>query len=225
MKGIVTVVDKAAGTDGEPAFFDPESIGPVNKVIGFFKRFGLLIFLSALLLSGLVLGALNTAGSGEEALTAADRFMLPSLDPDSGCTPASVFGGSFSVSFVFAAALFFLALTPSGLPAIPALIFYRGYEYGVLSGVLCADGLSGIGFFLSVILAGAFLSSLALIYFSQYCLSSSLTMLLAVFGRADSGALLRDRFRELVTNGAYATIIITFASLTDTVLWFIIARR
>ncbi len=193
-----------------------------ERLVCFVRQYGIMLFLVAVLLSGFVCGAVRSS-SGAAQLTGVDKFLI-TLPSSGDKTPVMVFADSFSVTFVFAAALCFLALTPAGLPAIPALMFFRGFEFGLFSGVLCgAYGFSGLAYFISVVLAGAFLSSLALVYISQYCLGCSASMLLAVLGRA-AGLPLRERFRELLINGAYSIMIVVFSSLTDTLLYFLIGR-
>lgn len=200
---------------------------PLGKRISeFLRQYGAILLLIALLLGGMVTGAVRTTADPARPLGTADRFFISMPQTNAGKTPVMIFADTFSVSFIFAAALCFFALTPSGLPAVPAVIFFRGFEYGVFVGRLCVEyGFKGLGYFLTVIFAGAFLSSLSLIYYSQYCLQCSLFMLLAIFGHVDTGAYsLRSRFRELALNGAYSLLALVFASLTDTLLFFLIGR-
>ncbi len=195
-----------------------------ERLASFFRQYGMMLFFVIVLLSGFVCGAVRSVSGGSPDVSGLHGFLL-TLPEKSPKTPVMFFADSFSVSFVFTAALCFLALTPAGLPGIPALIFFRGYEFGVFSGVLCtAYGFSGLAYFVSVVLAGAFLSSIALVYLSQYSVGCSFSMLLAIAGHTTGAFTLRERFKELLINGAYALMIVVFSSLTDTLLYFLIGR-
>lgn len=197
----------------------PEQQTFSSRAAAFIRSYGLLIFFTAVMLSGLVLGVVKGDVPGK-----ADKLFLPLPTVYEELAPLAVFADSFSSSFIFSAALCFLALTPAGLPAIPALVFFRGYELGILSGYLCLQyGFSGFAYFISVILAGGFLSSLALLYLSQYCIGCSAYIMLALAGHL-SDKPMRDRFRELLVNVAYSLIMLVFASLTDTLLYCLIGR-
>ncbi len=197
-----------------------------ERLKSFFRRYGAAVFFLAVLLSGFVVGAVRSTSGTGQSLSLADRFLLSLPYSMSVRSPAMVFADSFCVSFIFAASLCFLALTPSGIAAIPAVIFFRGFEYGILAGHLCtAYGFKGLAYFVSVVFAGAFLSSLAFVYVSQYCMGCSLYMLLALFGNLVNGNnTLRTMFRELVLNVSYSLILIVLASLTDTLLFILIGR-
>ena len=198
---------------------------PLSKrIASFFRTYGLALLMIIMLLSGLCFGALRSTSDGGFYLTGAERFLITLPSAQEGKTPVMIFADSFSVSFIFTAALLFLAVTPSGLPGIPALMFFRGVELGVMAGVFCRScGFTGLAYFVSVVLSGAFLSSLALVYFSQYCIGFSASMLLAAIGSRMPDAL-KGRLRELLMNGAYALLLIAFASVTDTLLYFLIGR-
>lgn len=198
----------------------------LKRLREFFKQYGLMLILTCILLMGVAFGIFRTVSESGSSMTVADKFLSFVPDGEKSKTPVMIFADSFSVSFIFAAALCFFALTPSGIPAIPAVIFFRGYEFGIAAGSLCLkSGFSGMAYYISVILAGEFLSSIALLYYSQYALSCAASMLLAVFGQTAHGERsLRERFKELIMNGAYCLILVAFASLTDTVLYLLIGR-
>lgn len=220
MKSIVIALPQPSvnvDVESEP----PRPIG--ERISSFLRRYGAALFFLILLISGMIVGAVRTS-SAQAMPGKMDEFFASLPVTFEKKTPIAVFSDSFSASFIFAAALCFLALTPAGLPAIPALVFFRGYEYGVVSGCLCVQyGFRGLAYFLSVMLAGSFLASLSLVYLSQFCLQCSGAMLLAAAGHA-GGRALRDKFRDLIMNAAYAIILIVFASLTDTVLYLLIGR-
>ncbi len=201
-----------------------ETISLKYRLKMFFRQYGLVIFFLVLIISGMILGTINTVSSAPEKLNNTDKLFLSVPISFVKKTPFSVFADSFSASFVCVAALCFFSLSPAGIPAIPVLVFFKGYEYGVFAGYLCiSQGFSGLAYFLSTAFAGIFLSSLAIIYFAQYCIGFSFSILLAVIG-GDSAVPLKKKLVQLFLNGAYSLIIIVFSSLTDTLLYFIIGK-
>ena len=218
MKSIVIALPQPAPEETQTI-----RLSPIQRLGGSVRRYGVAITITLFLLSGLVFGAVRSSRAGF-SVSGVDRFLIMLPETLEGKTPVMVFADSFSVSFLFAAALCFLALTPSGIAAVPALVFFKGYELGVMCGALCSvSGFTGLAYYISVVFAGAFLSSLAVIYFSQYCIEFSFSILLAIFGHS-FGCSLREKLRGLVLNGSYSLIMLVFASLTDTLLYNMIGR-
>ena len=216
MKGIVIALPQPEKQEDKPPLR--------TRLALFFGKYGMMMFFVAVLISGVVFGAVHTVSDGSNALGKAERIFSSLPLTFEKKQPIAVFADSFSAAFIFTAALCFLALTPAGLPSIPAVVFFRGYEYGVFSCCLCkVYGFKGLAYYISVALSGTFLSAMALVYLSQYCIGCSASMMLAVSGRSPVTPL-KERFGELMLHGAYSLIIIVFASLTDTLLYFLIGR-
>lgn len=225
MKSIVIALPQPEHDEPQlepPYYTEPHS----SRFALFLRRYGMVVLFTALLLAGMVFGAVRAAPLGESALNGVDRFLLTLPGSSAQRAPLTVFADSFCVSFLFLFALCFFSLSPFGAALIPAVVFFRGYEHGLMCGVLCAEyEFAGLAYYISVVLAGAFLSSLALVYLSQYGVVFSGSMLLAIFDNISfGGRTLRARSRELIMNAAYSLIVTACASLADTALYFLIGR-
>lgn len=190
----------------------------------YFQRYGMLTLFIVILFSGMIFGAVKAGMASSEVLNRIDSMFSGFLNLRSSQTPARTFLNSFTVSFVFMAVLYFSSLSPLGIFFIPAVMFFRGFEYGISSGFLCVSyGLKGLSYYITVILLGAFISSMALMYSSQYCIDFSVSMLFSMFGKGTSdGVVLKSKLGEMTLNCAYMMIIIIFASLLDTGLYYLV---
>lgn len=190
----------------------------------FFKRYGLISFFIAVLFAGMIFGAVKAGVADSSLLDKLNSLFSGNLSVREEQTLARTFINSFGTSFMFLAVCFCLSLSPFGIIAVPMVLFFRGFGYGISSGFLCITyGFKGLVYYIFVMLVGAFISSLALVYASQYCFDFSKTLLFSIFGRQYSEADgLRARLASLVLNCSYMIILIIFASLIDTGLYYVV---
>ena len=190
----------------------------------YIKKYGLISFFVFLLLAGIVSGA-SYCGAHDNALT--DKVIKYIMDRNlmrDDPSVIGVFADSFTISFVFAAVCVLMSLSPFGVITIPTVIFARGFYCGVISGYLCVTyGIKGLWYYICVVLIGAFLSSLALVYISQYCMNFSASIVKEIFHKSQyKYVALRDKLFEVILNTSFMIILIGFASLADTVLFFLV---
>lgn len=123
-----------------------------------------LVFFSAFLIAGMVLGALVARNADFAALSKLDFLFYSNFKTRAVQPFYSVFSASFASSFLFIAFCFLCGLSMWGLFIIPAALVFRGFGLGLTSGYLYASyGVSGILFNLAVIMPGAFICCLALL--------------------------------------------------------------
>ncbi len=218
MKSIVLAVNPNESV--KPGRF--ESVKAV--ITYFFKRYGLISFFIFLLLSGMVTGASCAGIKNDEMIGKVLQKVTEHILIENDSAAISVFADSFTFSFVFAAAMLIMSLSPFGILIIPLIVFSRGFYCGIVSGHLCVTyGLRGLAYYIFVMLIGTFLSSLALVYISQYCLDFSVSVFREIFCKNNYVVeALRNKLGEMLLNISYMLILIGFASLADTVLYFII---
>ncbi len=218
MKSIVLAVP-------QPKFSHaPKRYSPFKSNVKlFFKRYGIIAFFITLLFAGMIFGSIKAGTASSGSLEKFASFFSDTLNFGKNQTPMKTFVNSFTVSFVFAAVLFVLSMSPLGVIFIPVIMTIRGFEYGITSGYLCITyGLKGLAYYITVILLGAFISSLALVYVSQYCIDFSLSLMFSILGkRTTDGVTLKDKLSEMTLNYAYMIILIVFASLVDTGLYYL----
>lgn len=219
MKSIVVAVPQSKFSC-TPRVYSPLK----SKINYFFVRYGSVIFFISVLFAGMIFGAVKAGSANEDLLSKLDIIFSGSITLDGGETPAKTFIDSFGTSFMFLALLFCLSLSPLGIAGIPLAMFFRGFGYGISSGYLCITyGFKGLIYYIFVLLVGAFISSLALVYASQYCLNFSVSILYSIVGRhIPDGMTLRAKLGVLLLNCAYTIILIICASLVDTGLYYLI---
>lgn len=190
----------------------------------YLKRYGLISFFIFLLLSGMVMGASYSGANHNELTDKVIKFIMEHILVRDDSSVIGVFADSFTLSFVFAAAMVIMSLSPFGIITIPVIILARGFYCGLISGYLCVTyGLKGLGYYICVVLIGTFLSSLALVYISQCCLDFSASIFKEIFHRSQYKYVsLRDKLGVVMVNTSFMIVLIGFASLTDTVLFFFI---
>ncbi len=195
-----------------------------SNLIYFFKRYGMVTFFIAVLFVGMILGAVKAGSANEELLDKIDVLFSGSISIRGDQTPAGTFINSFGTSFLFLALIYCFSMSPLGIIAIPLVMLFRGFGYGISSGFLCLTyGIKGLFYYILVMLIGAFISSLSLVYASQYCMDFSVSMLLSILGRPTfDGRGLKSKMSTLTLNCAYMIILIVFASLVDTGLYYLI---
>lgn len=195
-----------------------------SNITYFIKRYGLITFFIIMLFAGMITGAVRAGSADESLLDGLDILFSSNIAVRGEQTLAKTFINSFGTSFMFLALFFCLSLSPLGVIAIPLIMFFRGFGYGISSGFLCITyGLKGLVYYIFVMLLGAFISSLALIYASQYCFDFSKSMIVLIFSREGlTSSSLKGKLGTLFLNCSYMIILIIFASLLDTGLYYLI---
>ncbi len=219
MKSIVVSVPQSGFVYRERAY------SPVRSNVSyFFKRYGLIAFFITVLFVGMIFGAIQAGTADSELIDKLNLILTDNVFVKGQDTAAGKFINSFGTSFMFLMVMFVLSLSPFGVAAVPAVIFFRGFGYGVSSGFLCITyGFKGLIYYIFVMLIGAFISSLALIYVSQYCFDFSRNLCCAIFCRASKYSVsMRERLSSLLMSIGYMLLLIIFASLVDTGLYYLI---
>lgn len=219
MKSIVVAVPQSK------FFCTPRVYSPMkSKITYFIRRYGSVAFFIAVLFAGMIFGAVKAGSASDELMSRLDVLFSGSITLENGETPARTFINSFGTSFMFLALLFCLSLSPLGIVGIPLVMFFRGFGYGISSGYLCITyGFKGLIYYIFVLLVGAFVSSLALVYSSQYCIDFSMSVFCSIIGRHIPGGMtLRAKLGILLLNCAYTIILTICASLLDTGLYYLI---
>lgn len=219
MKGIVVSVPQAK------FIYRPSKFSTLkSNIVYFFKRYGMVSFFIVVLFAGMIFGAVKAGSANEDLLNKIDILFSGSISVRGDQTPARTFINSFGTSFMFLALFYCFSMSPLGIIAIPLIMFFRGFGYGISSGFLCLTyGLKGLIYYILVMLIGAFISSLALVYASQYCIDFSASMLFSILGKSTlDGKGLKQKVCTLTLNCSYMIILIIFASLVDTGLYYLI---
>jgi len=190
----------------------------------FIKRYGLISLFISLILCGMVIGASCVGITQDDIIKRIINTIVQHIVVNQDTVIIGVFADSFTLSFVFAASMILMSMSPFGIITIPAIMFARGVYCGVVSGYLCVTyGLKGLAYYICVMLIGTFVSSLALVYISQYCMDFSASVFREIFYKNNYDIEpLRNKLGIMILNTSYMLILIGFSSLADTVLSFLI---
>lgn len=135
-----------------------------TDVTYYLKRYGVLIFLGLALVIGMVFGSLSAGQADEQMVKSLDFLFITNFKARLEQTLFLTFAASLTSYFIFYLIQFLLGLTAWGTVIMPIASFFKGFGTGLCAGYLCgAYGLQGLGFYLLMMLPGAFLSSVALL--------------------------------------------------------------
>lgn len=190
----------------------------------FFRRYGLRVMFTSVLLVGLVAGSVCAQNSGEALLNSLDFLFTTNLDARLAQNAAGTFCACFASDFIFLFSIFLLGLTPWGVFVMPFVVLFKGFGTGLTAGYLFAvQQLGGVGFYLLVLLPGTFLFCISLVMFSSNSFMFSKDMFVYTFGKYPPRQSMRSG-ATLLCSHLMASLIMTFcASLIDTALWTLFA--
>jgi stage II sporulation protein M len=125
----------------------------------------ILVILSIVLLCGMVFGAIFARSAGSAPLEKLDFLFQSNYKARISQPWTTVFMASMASSFVFILCCFLCGLSMWGMFLIPVIPFFRGFGLGFTSGYLyAAYGLKGILFNAVIIIPGAFICILSILF-------------------------------------------------------------
>ena len=212
MKGIVLSLGLPRGRRRMPDF---------RMII---RRHGITLLFAALLLTGLVLGAVYARSADEKSLRSLDFLFTTNLDARLSQGAIGTFCACFASDFIFLLSVYLLGVAAWGIPFIAALLCFKGFGTGVTAGWLCVShGLSGAGFYLLVLLPGTFIFCAVLIAFAVRAFAFSKHAFFYSLSRQTPAASLRDELLRFSSRFLSALSVTSIAALLDTLLWTLFA--
>ena len=157
------------------------------------RRHGTTLLFAALILIGLVLGAVYSKSADKNTLRSLDFLFTTNLESRLSQGAFGTFCACFASDFIFLLAVYLLGIAAWGIPFIAALLCFKGFGTGVTAGWLCVShGLSGAGFYLLVLLPGTFIFCAALIGFAVRAFAFSKHAFFYSLSRQTPASSLRD---------------------------------
>lgn len=190
----------------------------------YLKRYGMRTLFLILLLCGLAGGSVYAQNADTQMLNSLDFLFTTNLDARLSQNAVGTFCACFASDFIFLITIYLLGLAPWGIPLMPLVILFKGFGTGLTAGYLfISNSLSGLGFYLLVLLPGTFLFCIALVLLSTSAFQFSKRMFFCVVSKA----LPKQPLRQGVTvfsSQLMSSLTMTFcAALLDTVLWTLFA--
>ena len=184
-------------------------------IINFSKNYRTIIFLSILLLLGMVLGTISISAVNMDFIYKVDFLFLNDFKERIASSNLEIFTSSLlSLSF-FSLLIEFVTLSFFGALLIPVLIAFKGLGIGMTAGYLyLIYGLKGIAFYILILLPGIFVSSIGLIIFAAESFKFSCKFAKKIFPKSD-GISIWNEFKNYIHKIGCAFVIMLFSSLLD----------
>lgn len=188
------------------------------------RRHGTTLLFAALILIGLVLGAVYSKSADKNTLRSLDFLFTTNLESRLSQGAFGTFCACFASDFIFLLAVYLLGIAAWGIPFIAALLCFKGFGTGVTAGWLCVThGLSGAGFYLLVLLPGTFIFCAALIGFAVRAFAFSKHAFFYSLSRQTPASSLRDDLLRFSSRFFSSLGVTSIAALADTLLWTLFA--
>ncbi len=181
-----------------------------------------LLFLFVFIL-GSVLGSLSFKSTDSGVLEKLDFLFLSDLDSRLEFSAFELFSSSFASSFLFILSAFLLSFTAWGMFALPFLCAFRGYCTGLSSAYMFSYyGITGIGFYILVVLPGTVLFLFAFILSLKEAFSQSVCLSKSYFSSTYDGLLLK-RTKTYLFRNCVILIFAAFSAVIDMILFLLFA--
>lgn len=192
-----------------------KNINKNNQITDFLKNNKLLIFLSMMLITGIIFGALGIKFIKLDTVKKLDFLFATDFSERNSQPKVYTFIASFSSSYIFTLLILITSLSFFGSVTIPIIIFFRGVGLGITSGYLyLIYGLKGIAYHILILLPGIFISSVAILLISSYAIKFSIKFASKITPKPTEDRLW-PKLTEYFKKCSYLSIILIFSSVVD----------
>lgn len=190
------------------------------------NRYGIQSAFAAAFLIGLVVGAAAGRGFSQEIFEKLDLLFITNIDARMEMGVFDIFISCFVSYFLFIFCVFLSALSVWGFTTVPLLSALKGFTVGLSSAFIFSQyQLSGIGFYILVVLPGTVLFLFALIRYATRGFRMSLRfMRLSMFGN-DNEPELRKHLKLFIKHTMFALLSVGACAVTDLILWILFANK
>lgn len=187
-----------------------------------FKRYGSVIFFTAVLIMGLTLGSIVSKSLDKATISRLDFLFTTNLPTRLKDGAIGAFLASFSSDFIFLILAFFMGLSLWGIVFLPILTLFKGFGIGISAGYLfSAYGIKGVLFYITILLPGIILFSLILVYQSSISLNISKRLCKSLFSGEDFP--FSAPFKMYLQRSLVYLLGALLAAVLDMSLWFTFA--
>lgn len=184
------------------------------------RRYGTSFFFTFVYACGLLMGSLYARSADDSLLDSLNFLFTTNLNVRMGQPFFTTFATSFGSNFIFLAFVFLCGLAPWGMSLAFLSPAFKGFGVGLSAGYLFITyGFKGVGFYLLVILTGAFLSSFALLLECIQAHYLSCKIARSVFATGENVQPVSAYVRSFLLRSLYMLMLTAVASLADMLLW------
>lgn len=190
------------------------------------KSYGIQSAFIAAFLIGLIVGAATGRGVRQEVFEKLDLLFITNIDARMEMGVFDIFISCFVSYFLFIFCVFLSALSVWGFTTVPLLSAVKGFTVGMSSAFIFSQyQLSGIGFYILVILPGTVLFLFTLIRYATQGFRMSLRFLrLSMFG-SEKEPELRIQLKLFIKHTMFALLSVGACAVTDMILWILFANK
>ncbi len=183
--------------------------------------YGIQILFVIIFILGVVLGSLSYNRISPDILKKLDVLFLSDLESRLEFTAFELFSSSFASGFLFVFASFLLSFAAWGMFSLPLLCAFRGFCVGLSSSYMFSQyHITGIGFYILVVLPGTVLFLFAFILSLKESFSQSIYLLRSYFSSTYDGILLR-RTKTYLFRNSVILIFTVVSSIVDMLLFLL----
>lgn len=190
----------------------------------FFSFYGIHFFFMLDFILGIVLGSLSLDSASSQTLDTLDFLFVTNLDNRLDLSAFEVFSASFASDFVFVFVVFLLCFSAWGVFALPMVCAFKGFGVGISSTYMFTQfGVTGIGFYILVILPGTVMFLFAFITALKEAFLGSYSLLKVYFPSSRDGLMHRYVKTYLYRNFVILLFVI-LSAIIDMIFWVIFAN-
>lgn len=179
------------------------------------KEYHKLVLLTALFLAGTIIGALIIKNSENEIITTLTKIFENHQHSRTTQPMITTLFNSLLTNTSFLAICFTLGLCCVGKPIISLIPLIRGLGFGMISGYLYNNDLSGIGYYVLIVFPGAVLASVALLLSCNESIRMSGDILAIITAKQQAST---GKLRLYLSRYALIVLLSSTASIMDMLL-------
>ncbi len=190
------------------------------------SRYGTQAIFAALFLLGLIVGAASSRSFDESAFDKLDMMFVTNIKARMDMSVFGIFVSCFVSYFIFIFCAFLLGFSAWGFTAIPLLSVVKGFTVGLSSAfIFSLYQLSGIGFYILVVLPGTVLFLFTLLRYLTHGFRISLRYArLSMFG-CEREPSLAQHIKDYLKKTLFAILASGACAVVDMVLWMLFANK
>ena len=197
-----------------------------HRAGAFLSRHGLQTVFILLFLFGMIIGAACSQCFDRTTYDRLDLLFVTNINARAQMSLPQIFLSCFVSYFVFGFCAFLCALSAWGVAAVPLVSAWYGFTVGLSSAfVFSLYQTSGIGFYILVVLPGAFLFLLTLLRYAVYCFRLSREYASLSLTGSDDQTQLHVRLKTFLKQSLLTLLSAAFCSIIDMVLWMLFADK
>lgn len=190
------------------------------------SRFGIQALFGALFLLGLIVGAASSKSFDKDTFDKLDLLFVTNIEARLEMSVIDIFISCFVSYFLFILCAFLSAVSAWGSAAIPLLCAFKGFTVGLSTAfIFSLYRISGIGFYILVVLPGTVLFLFTLIKYCSAGFGMSLRYFrLSVFGVKREPEL-NVNIKRFLKKSLFAFLSSGACAALDMLLWILFAGK